>query len=355
MGKLIVTLFATALGVAVVFGWPYINETRAKWGCDLEAPNAGCVELFREVGHSWSLHNDLPRASLWYAYASHAGDAASLFHLAWVHETEGLTQLAIRHLRLKRLYGRESPAVRRQRADEFFESNPPFLRSFVIAESLYRQSAEQGFDPAMNNLGQLYMLGVGLPFDIGQAFDWHLQAARAGNPVARWNIAIAYAQGLGVTPSRARALDYATWHPSGTEIPEGLRDMALRRTRLYSANLPEIYRAEIRHGLKQGRPVTIALETLEAPPDWAWFSHKPWAPSPDIPSFGDVLDRAARGEGGALQSSDDWARMRGELEAPTPSQRFLLDYGPPVLRENYDQVLGGMEETETLMRTPDDE
>ena len=355
MGKLIVTLFAMSLGIATVFGWPYINETRAKWGCDLEAPDSDCLELFRHVGHSWSLHNDLPRASLWYAYAAYAGDAASLFHLAWAHETQGLSQLAESHQRLEQLYGQEPPAVRRHRKEQLLASNPPFLGSFLVAEDLYRQAAEQGFVPAMNNLGQLYLLGIGLPFDVKEAFDWHLQAARAGNPVARWNVAIAYAQGLGVASNRTRALEYATWQPSGTEVPEGLRNMALRRTRLYHADLPEHYRSEIRDGLKRNRPVTIALETIERPPEWALASHTPLAPSPDVPRFGDVLERSANGEHRNTSVADNLARSRAEMQALTPTQRFLLDYGPPTMRNNYDHVLREMEAMEDFMRAMEPE
>ena len=94
----------------------------------------------------------------------------------------------------------------------------------------------------MNNLGQLYFVGLGGRKDPNRTFKWCLAAAKAGNPVARLNVANAYASGIGV---RANPMLAGTWM-FGAVLDKSRPDMAeptLTRTRLNGREMDRHARA----------------------------------------------------------------------------------------------------------------
>lgn len=69
----------------------------------------------------------------------------------------------------------------------------------IEAVRWYTLAAEQGYLPAINNLGMTYDYGsLGIPEDNGKAIYWYRRAAEAGVGKAQFNLARMYAQGEGV-------------------------------------------------------------------------------------------------------------------------------------------------------------
>jgi tetratricopeptide (TPR) repeat protein len=63
------------------------------------------------------------------------------------------------------------------------------------ARGWYEKAAAQNHDLALNSLGYLYDLGLGVPQDRRKGFEFYTRAANLGEPEAMWNIANMY--GLG--------------------------------------------------------------------------------------------------------------------------------------------------------------
>lgn len=124
---------------------------------------------------------------------------------------------------------------------------PAQTTNIGIAKKWYQKSADLRFAPAMDNLGQIYLHGTGGLQDHGRAFDLHMPAARAGNPVARWNVAIAYRDGHGVDPDPAEAAKWEVWTPPPGIMPD-LVEPTLARTVLFGSTLLDPHRANMRGG-----------------------------------------------------------------------------------------------------------
>lgn len=76
--------------------------------------------------------------------------------------------------------------------DEFTE------RDYVEALRWYRVAAEQGDPNAQDNLGSMYLNGIGVPKDYAEAAKWYRKAAEQGLAVAQFNLALRYLHGNGV-------------------------------------------------------------------------------------------------------------------------------------------------------------
>lgn len=62
----------------------------------------------------------------------------------------------------------------------------------------YLKSAENGNTEAMNEIAMLYAQGMGVERSNKMAFNWFLKSALKGNGIAEFNVGMAYEQGLGV-------------------------------------------------------------------------------------------------------------------------------------------------------------
>jgi hypothetical protein len=79
-------------------------------------------------------------------------------------------------------------------------------KDYTEAMRLYRQAAAAGNASAMNNIGQLYQHGWGVPSDNGEALRWYRQSAERGNLAAINNIGSLYQKGLGVAADYGEAM-----------------------------------------------------------------------------------------------------------------------------------------------------
>ena len=72
----------------------------------------------------------------------------------------------------------------------------------------FRRAADLGYPPAMNNVGECYLHGIGFKRSGLAAVQWHRAAAVAGNPVAAMNLMQDLKNGLG---GKADAAAADTW------------------------------------------------------------------------------------------------------------------------------------------------
>lgn len=76
------------------------------------------------------------------------------------------------------------------------------------AADWYLKAAQQGHDDAQNNLGIMYIHGIGVAQDYKQAFEWFIKAAERKNVIAMSNVANCYYSGKGVGQDFSKAAEY---------------------------------------------------------------------------------------------------------------------------------------------------
>jgi len=73
----------------------------------------------------------------------------------------------------------------------------------------YRQAAEKGYSYAQYNLAVSYDSGVGIPINYREAVKWYTRAAEQGASFAQYNLGVMYEQGRGTTRDFKKA---AYWY-----------------------------------------------------------------------------------------------------------------------------------------------
>jgi TPR repeat protein len=81
-------------------------------------------------------------------------------------------------------------------------------KDYMLARQLYEKAAAAGEAGSMNNLGNLFLNGQGVPKDVLEAREWYQKAAAAGAAVGMANLGRLYAQGNGVSKNYAEALKW---------------------------------------------------------------------------------------------------------------------------------------------------
>ncbi len=81
---------------------------------------------------------------------------------------------------------------------------------YKTANTLFTTDAETGNTDALNALGNLSYLGLGVPQDFLTAAHWYFAAARNGHAAAQLNLGNLYKQGLGVPFDAMRAFAWYT-------------------------------------------------------------------------------------------------------------------------------------------------
>lgn len=92
---------------------------------------------------------------------------------------------------------RSSFALARTYLGELCEDKSFGTPDYATARKYFTQAAAQGETRAMLRLGDLYLLGLGVPTDSNNAFGWVKLAAGLGDIVAKYRLARLYYGGLG--------------------------------------------------------------------------------------------------------------------------------------------------------------
>jgi hypothetical protein len=280
MRRIVIVSFAVLASAAgaltVLTTVPYLNEPVLRWTCP--APTPRCLVRMRSHGHLWSRWRRHDRAMDWYARGAEAGDRIAMFHLAWAAEQGAFADLkrwAREADARSHAHDREAPEDDPSSSLEATDDEAAPMINWDRAMYWYRRSADLGFAPAMNNLAQLYLHLSRERDRRGEAFRWHLEAARAGNPIAAMNVAIAYRAGQGIAPDAAAADSWSTWHPTNVD-PADLAEPTLERTHLFGTSMPKERRTLIRASARAGSPVELELKPVEIKVD------------PSLPTFSQV-------------------------------------------------------------------
>ena len=245
---------AVVAGFVAFAAFPQINEKLVEATCSMTAPDRGCRARMVALGHIWSGRDDLNRAAVWYRRGAETGDREAMFHLAWTHQQLGYAEP--NRGQPGRLVSKFAPPQPVNAAPE-----PPPPNNMADAAKWYRQAADKGHAPSMNNLGQLYLFGLLGARDYQAAIGWHLSAARAGNPVAAINVALAYRIGQGVKADAAESLKWARFVPV-SDSPD-LDDMTLARTALYGSVMDAKALSLIRNAAAESKAVGFGFEPLK--------------------------------------------------------------------------------------------
>jgi hypothetical protein len=263
MRRIVIATALLSLAAAGVFAFlsPGVLEWRVERACPQIAES--CFGRARALAHLWAYKGEAERAKLWYRKAAEAGDPMSMFHLAWMIEQKAVD-----------IYQAKSfDAAALGKAPNLQAELRP---QFDAAAAWYRKSAEKGFAPAMNNLGQIHargLLGVRNP---QMAAHYYRLAAQAGNPVAGFNLALAHLHGDGVAQSSSETEKWIEWSPSKKFSEADLQQPTLERTRINGGMLTESLRKKLRAAADSGPPAT------------AKFEFRPLQPVASLPTFEQV-------------------------------------------------------------------
>jgi TPR repeat protein len=81
-------------------------------------------------------------------------------------------------------------------------------KDYAAAMRWYMMAASQGDAAALDDVGEFYFYGHGVPVDYGQAMIWYRRAAAKGNATAEDGIGALYARGQGVSVNYAEAMKW---------------------------------------------------------------------------------------------------------------------------------------------------
>jgi len=79
-------------------------------------------------------------------------------------------------------------------------------KNYQKASTLFKEAAKQGYAPAEENLGNMYLNGLGVSRDDDKAAYWYKKAAEQGNAAAEANLGSMYVYGLGVPKDYTKAV-----------------------------------------------------------------------------------------------------------------------------------------------------
>jgi len=257
--------------------------------CSASTPSVSCQGRMRSLGHLWSRRGNLEKATVWYARAAEAGDVVAMFHLGWVYQQEAAAELRSGdNVARETLAGLANPDafgafVKRveQQAQSGRRVDIPTLLGFsgpaggfaeheLLAAAWYRLAAEAGFAPAMNNLGDMYRLGL-IGGNQTAARDWFVAAASAGNPAGYWNARIAFSSG----PQRdeTQLARWSSWVGKSGNEPD-LLEPTFGRTTVFGRPMPPEERAYYRQAAAAGTSVPIKVEPMKPNPHIATFRER---------------------------------------------------------------------------------
>ena len=262
MRKLVIRSIAVAvvlagLSVPLYYAMPWLEltylEARIDWSCSEANPDPGCLTRMRAMGHVWSSMGNLERAKRWYEAAAEHGDAVAMFHLGWVYDIQARQEINAFYQQSAGRFRASAPAeAAGELVPPMAADAAPIADKVAHASEWYHKAANLGFAPAMNNLGQLYFIGLDRSENMVVAVEWYVKAARAGNPAGSWNSMLAYSSGSGVRADLKEVQRWSAWSSQYTDAAD-LAWPTLERTTVMGSFLPARTIALLRSASVAGR------------------------------------------------------------------------------------------------------
>lgn len=179
------------------------------------AGKMGHVPAQLRLGISFSLgindfEQNLKRGNEWFWEATKSGDLVAQYNWACYWETQpdfkDIDFLFYKDLEQMHAQGNLAATymlgVYYEQGIDMHMSNPE------LAVEYYRQAADQGFAPAINNLADKYEKGLGVRQDLNQAYALYQQAAGQNIAAAQWSLALMYLNGEPVEKDQVQAKYY---------------------------------------------------------------------------------------------------------------------------------------------------
>lgn len=111
-------------------------------------------------------------------------------------------------------------------------------KDYTQAAAWFRRAAEQGFAPAQNDLGWMYVKGLGVAQDYKKAFSWFTKAAIQGHASAQGALGWMYDSGQGVVQDYKQA---ASWYRKAAEQGVGEAQASLGVRYAEGQGVPQDY------------------------------------------------------------------------------------------------------------------
>jgi len=112
----------------------------------------------------------------------------------------------------------------------------------VEALTWYKKAIEHGSRDAATNIALMYADGIGIPKDPAQAIPWFLKAAEAGDATAEYDLSLAYRRGEGIPQNQKESLRWLTAAADQNLVP-ALLELAGFYMRPWDGTSPDIKRA----------------------------------------------------------------------------------------------------------------
>jgi len=125
-------------------------------------------------------------------------------------------------------------------------------RNYAEAVKWYRQAAAQGNAKAQYNLGVCYDVGQGVPRSLPEAVKWWRKAAAQGHPKAQFNLGVCYLKGEGVPRDYVQAYQWISL-AAGQGHPKAVRVLPRLARRMTPAQIAEAKRRVARFRPKKTR------------------------------------------------------------------------------------------------------
>ena len=184
----------------------------------LLAAENGHAPAQSQLGNVYYLGKNKDTAIMWFLKAAEQNDINAQSSLGWIYaEHQGAWDKAKMWLTLAA-----------EKGDKFAQVNLAFLYSrgyitplnegkttdwLLVAKQhdwteyviFLQNAAQEGDALSQNNLGFLYLLGLGVEEDLTTALKWLHMAARQGNETAQYHLGWCYAMGVGVNKNISEA------------------------------------------------------------------------------------------------------------------------------------------------------
>jgi TPR repeat protein len=221
------------------------------------AAAAGDIDSMSKLGWLYQVGRGVPqdyqRAKEWYERAAVAGDAGAMNNLG-------------------KLY-RDGEGVRRddQQAKEWYEKAAAGGNEWaeydlcaLEARERYEKATAAGDAHAMNNLGELYRDGEGVPKDYQKATQWYEKAAAAGCAKAMTNLGRMYEWGQGVPEDDNKAREWYEKASAGGDAEARRRLKSLEAGSRYQLALEAERKGDIEKAVEEYRKA-ITVDSRFAP------------------------------------------------------------------------------------------
>jgi uncharacterized protein len=143
----------------------------------LKSAEEGYAPAERALGLVYS-HRDPAKAAMWLQRAAQKGDAEAQFDLGNAYEKGSFGTISYRQALnwLEKSAKQDHPEAQAMLA-QMYEDGEGVKQNYVLAAKWYRKAAEHvpnlgGAGQGRNNLGLLYLKGLGVPKDYIQAYFW---------------------------------------------------------------------------------------------------------------------------------------------------------------------------------------